>query len=194
MADDCTSRERDRALGMGAKITRRDFLNGVALTAGAGVVSGMIPPEMWAAAAPDLEPQNAAGYYPPAQNRTARKPSRIFRNHAPRPRRCVLGGRSQARRYRRSLRSCHRWRRHQRARRRAFFPQSRRRKCSHPDSRKPRRLRRARETQRIPYGQPHDPRIWRHVFDRESRALQRGRKGSDRRARYRCAVLSQVRQ
>jgi spermidine dehydrogenase len=47
---------------MGADITRRDFLNGVALTAGAA----LIPPEMWAAAAPDLEPQDARGYYPPA--------------------------------------------------------------------------------------------------------------------------------
>lgn len=54
---------RDRALGMGAKITRRDFLNGVALTAGAA----LIPPEMWAAAAADLEPQNASSYYPPAK-------------------------------------------------------------------------------------------------------------------------------
>ncbi|MFY9559922.1 MAG: NAD(P)-binding protein [Terriglobales bacterium] len=57
------SDQRDRALGMGAQITRRDFLNGVALTAGAA----MIPPEMWAAAAADLEPQNTPGYYPPAQ-------------------------------------------------------------------------------------------------------------------------------
>src|SRR5215467_11935901 len=48
---------------MGARITRRDFLNGVALTASAS----MIPPEMWAAAAPDLELQNASGYYPPAK-------------------------------------------------------------------------------------------------------------------------------
>ncbi|MBI3477948.1 MAG: NAD(P)/FAD-dependent oxidoreductase [Acidobacteria bacterium] len=48
---------------MGASITRRDFLNGVALTAGAA----LIPPEMWAAAATDLEPQNAAGYYPPTK-------------------------------------------------------------------------------------------------------------------------------
>jgi spermidine dehydrogenase len=48
---------------MGAKITRRDFLNGVTITAGAA----MIPPEMWAAAAADLEPQNASGYYPPAK-------------------------------------------------------------------------------------------------------------------------------
>ena len=48
---------------MGASITRRDFLNGVALTAGAS----LIPPEIWAAAATDLEPQNVAGYYPPAK-------------------------------------------------------------------------------------------------------------------------------
>jgi spermidine dehydrogenase len=55
--------DRDRALGMSAKITRRDFLNGVALTAGASI----IPPEMWAAAAADLEAQNLPAYYPPAK-------------------------------------------------------------------------------------------------------------------------------
>jgi len=48
---------------MGARITRRDFLNGVAITAGAA----MIPPEMWAAAAADLQAQDAPGYYPPAK-------------------------------------------------------------------------------------------------------------------------------
>jgi spermidine dehydrogenase len=48
---------------MSAKITRRDFLNGVALTAGASI----IPPEMWAAAAADLEAQDVPGYYPPAK-------------------------------------------------------------------------------------------------------------------------------
>jgi spermidine dehydrogenase len=48
---------------MGARITRRDFLNGVALTAGAAV----IPREMWAAAAADLEAQNVPGYYPPTK-------------------------------------------------------------------------------------------------------------------------------
>jgi spermidine dehydrogenase len=63
------NRERDRALGMGAKITRRDFLNGVALTVGAATVHGVVPPEMWAAAAVDLqsEAQNAPHYYPPAK-------------------------------------------------------------------------------------------------------------------------------
>lgn len=55
--------KRDRALGMDAAITRRDFLNGVAILAG----GAMIPPEMWAAAAPDLEPQNAPDYYPPGK-------------------------------------------------------------------------------------------------------------------------------
>jgi hypothetical protein len=54
---------------MGAKITRRDFLNGVALTAGAAIVPAIIPPEMWAAAAADLqsEAQDAPGYYPPGK-------------------------------------------------------------------------------------------------------------------------------
>ena len=48
---------------MGAKISRRDFLNGIAITAGVS----LIPPEMWAAAAADLEAQDAPGYYPPAK-------------------------------------------------------------------------------------------------------------------------------
>ena len=54
---------------MGARITRRDFLNGVALTVGAAAVHGIVPPEMWAAAAVDLQPeaQNVPGYYPPAK-------------------------------------------------------------------------------------------------------------------------------
>lgn len=52
---------------MGANITRRDFLNGVAVTAGAAAIHGIVPPEMWAAAAVDLEAQDAPGYYPPAK-------------------------------------------------------------------------------------------------------------------------------
>jgi spermidine dehydrogenase len=48
---------------MSAGITRRDFLNGIAITAGAAI----IPPEIWAAVAADLEPQDAPGYYPPAK-------------------------------------------------------------------------------------------------------------------------------
>ena len=60
-------KERDQALGMGARITRRDFLNGVALTVGAAAVHGIVPPEMWAAVAADLEAQDVPGYYPPGK-------------------------------------------------------------------------------------------------------------------------------
>jgi spermidine dehydrogenase len=58
--------KKDEALGMSAKITRRDFLNGVAFTAGTAALHTMVGPEMWAAA-DDLEPQNVRGYYPPAK-------------------------------------------------------------------------------------------------------------------------------
>jgi spermidine dehydrogenase len=67
VADEFDSAERDRILGMGARITRRDFLNGVALTAGAVALPSIIPPEMWAAGAGDLEAQDVPGYYPPAK-------------------------------------------------------------------------------------------------------------------------------
>src|SRR3981081_4493281 len=58
-------RTRDQVLGMGAKITRRDFLNGVAVTVGAATLPNIVPHEMWAAAASDLEAQDFTGYYPP---------------------------------------------------------------------------------------------------------------------------------
>jgi spermidine dehydrogenase len=64
-SSDDSGKKRDQALGMGAKITRRDFLNGVALTAGAA----LIPREMWAAVAADLQAQDAPGYYPPAKTK-----------------------------------------------------------------------------------------------------------------------------
>jgi len=50
---------RDRELGMYRKITRRDFMNGVAVTAAAA----MMP---WHLLAESTEPQSSAGYYPPA--------------------------------------------------------------------------------------------------------------------------------
>ncbi len=49
---------RDRELGMNSEITRRDFLNGVALTVGAS----MVPRSMWSL----TSDQNSADYYPPA--------------------------------------------------------------------------------------------------------------------------------
>src|SRR6266513_6204997 len=52
----------DKELGMGRSITRRDFLNGVAVTTGASI----LPPHLLAALQHDLDPEKSPGYYPPA--------------------------------------------------------------------------------------------------------------------------------
>ena len=54
----------DRELGMNRSITRRDFLNGMAISIGALAGSGL-PPELFAAQARDQARQNGAAYYPP---------------------------------------------------------------------------------------------------------------------------------
>jgi spermidine dehydrogenase len=54
---------RDRELGMDRPITRRDFLNGVALTLGAAIV----PSPIFAAFDTPTELQNSGNYYPPAK-------------------------------------------------------------------------------------------------------------------------------
>ncbi len=55
---------KDKELGMDRGITRRDFLNGVAVTAGAAT----FPPHLLAAIDHELDPEKASGYYPPALN------------------------------------------------------------------------------------------------------------------------------
>jgi spermidine dehydrogenase len=59
--------KRDRELGMGRGITRRDFLNGVAIGAGGALANGVIGADtLFAAAALDeYAPEKAANYYPP---------------------------------------------------------------------------------------------------------------------------------
>jgi len=52
----------DKDLGMHRNITRRDFLNGVAVTSGLA----MLPPHMLAALQHDLDPEKSPDYYPPA--------------------------------------------------------------------------------------------------------------------------------
>ena len=52
----------DKELEMDRSITRRDFLNGVAVTAGASLLS----PHMLAALQHDLDPEKSPDYYPPA--------------------------------------------------------------------------------------------------------------------------------
>jgi len=51
----------DKTLGMDRPIARRDFLNGVALTAGAAMLGGVSP------ALADAASQDQAGYYPPTR-------------------------------------------------------------------------------------------------------------------------------
>ena len=75
--DPDTVRDRDADLGMDRDITRRDFLNGIAVGAGGLLASAWIPgmaghalPTPWGAgasqSAPIPGPQDAPGYYPPA--------------------------------------------------------------------------------------------------------------------------------
>ena len=52
----------DKELGMDRGITRRDFLNGVAVTSGLAMLS----PHMLAALQHDLDPEKSPNYYPPA--------------------------------------------------------------------------------------------------------------------------------
>jgi len=62
--DDERSPARDRELGMDRTITRRDFLNGMAIGVG-GLMAGSWPGGLGAEAAVKFE-QDTAGYYPPA--------------------------------------------------------------------------------------------------------------------------------
>jgi spermidine dehydrogenase len=55
--------KKDRDLGMGCPISRRDFLNGVAVGIGGAVVGD---PLLAAIATDDSAPEKAPGYYPPA--------------------------------------------------------------------------------------------------------------------------------
>ncbi|MDP9146639.1 MAG: NAD(P)/FAD-dependent oxidoreductase [Acidobacteriota bacterium] len=64
-------KKADKQLGMHRRITRRDFLNGVAMCTGAAVASGFGPfgPDMLLAMAAldEFSPEKAADYYPPAK-------------------------------------------------------------------------------------------------------------------------------
>jgi len=60
------SERDDRKLGMNRNITRRDFLNGVAVGTGGAMAGSVLPDFAWQALAPSSEPQDQPGYYPPA--------------------------------------------------------------------------------------------------------------------------------
>jgi spermidine dehydrogenase len=60
--------KKDRELGMRCPITRRDFLNGVAIGVGGSLVGGSLlgGPLLAAFGSDDVAPEKAADYYPPA--------------------------------------------------------------------------------------------------------------------------------
>jgi len=60
-----SNKSHDKELGMSRPITRRDFLNGVAVGTGATMISGWMP-ELLRAAEADISAQDRPGYYPPA--------------------------------------------------------------------------------------------------------------------------------
>ena len=61
--------KKDKELGMGSEITRRDFLNGVAMGAGATLLGGAVRANTLLAAAvlDEFAPEKAPDYYPPAR-------------------------------------------------------------------------------------------------------------------------------
>jgi spermidine dehydrogenase len=66
MQKDDRNPARDRELGMDRPITRRDFLNGMAIGAGGIAASSLIPGIAFSADESSNLAQNAPGYYPPA--------------------------------------------------------------------------------------------------------------------------------
>ncbi|MGA7381419.1 MAG: twin-arginine translocation signal domain-containing protein, partial [Terriglobales bacterium] len=60
-----SEKSQDRELGMDRKITRRDFLDGVALTIGGAVVASAVP-SVFGVSDLDSAPEKNPAYYPPA--------------------------------------------------------------------------------------------------------------------------------
>src|SRR3989475_12580600 len=61
--------KKDKELGMGSNVTRRDFLNGVAMGAGETLLGGTVGANtlLAAAALDEFAPEKAPDYYPPAR-------------------------------------------------------------------------------------------------------------------------------
>lgn len=60
-----SEKERDKQLGMGRPIARRDFLNGVAVSIGAGLTQGFLPGLERMSESVEQSPQDRPRYYPP---------------------------------------------------------------------------------------------------------------------------------
>ena len=156
-------------------ISRRDFLNGVALT----IAAGLTPAAQLAAQIVPL---------PARTHRTARTSSGIVRDaHAFREGktfRASTGCRSGALRSRRR-----RWR-HQRSGGRLVLSPARRTERPHPRPRQSRRLRRPRQAQRVSPRWPADHRLWRQrVAAIAEVRVQPDCQATDQGPRHRCRSL-----
>ena len=66
MGSDDQNKAHDKELGMRCPISRRDFLNGVAIGVGGAVAGSLMPGLPWTAEAATQLAQDAPGYDPPA--------------------------------------------------------------------------------------------------------------------------------
>jgi spermidine dehydrogenase len=62
-----SNKERDRELGMGREITRRDFLNGISIAVGSSLVSNSTWAHAFGFPQTPFAPEKDPGYYPPAK-------------------------------------------------------------------------------------------------------------------------------
>ncbi len=185
---------RDRELGMHRRITRRDFLNGVAVTAGAA----MMPWDLFAAGLGEgqaaVGPESSPNYYPPAlTGMRGSHPGSFDAAHALRDGTfwdsagkpedtgetydlIIVGGGISG------LAAAHFYRKATGGKARILILDN------HDDFGGHAKRNEFRVRQCVPPG------VRRHIFHREPRSLQRGRQGSDRRTRHRRALLLEVRQ
>ena len=159
----------DRELGMDRDITRRDFLNGSAVA----LTSALVAPPWLGAYGLDVQqnPEQAADYYPPLRTGMRGSHPGFVRSRPSAARPAVVG--AVGRRHRRALRpgrssaagsaAC-------RPRISSAPPSVRSARVL--DARQPRRLRRARQAQRISARGPHADAERRHAEHRGAAAVQ----------------------
>ena len=174
---------QDRQLGMASPITRRDFLNGVAIGIG-GVLAAGGGGIRWrdTARAGHVEPVSTGAHRP------ARVACRVVRSAALDEGRRVLEDRAGSAGHARAVRPGGRRRRHQRPLGSSFLSQGQAGRA-HPGARQPRRFRRPRQAQRVHTQRTHLHRLRRHAVDRQPGALQCRGQGAHRRIGHRRRAL-----
>ena len=179
---------KDRELGMDRGITRRDFLNGVALAVGAAILPSDLP------AATVIPPgaEKSPDYYPPAlTGLRGSHPGSFDAAHSLRD--GTFWDQAGKPSDWRNLRSGCGRRRHQRAFRGTFLPPGGGAEGARTRPRQPRRLRRTRQAQRVPLRPADHAGFRRNIFHREPCPVQCSSQGSDPRIGNRCSVVSPIR-